>query len=89
MVDRGESRLLLVLPEQRDGQVGVTERFVGRKLDQFPVGALGLGLALVLELRVADTVQPHLLLGRLRGRRGWRERGEEKQGGECARHGLR
>ena len=86
-VDRGERRVLLVLPEQRDGQVGVTERLVGHEVDEFPVGALGLDLALVLELRVADAVEPHLLLGRLRGRRGRDQRGEDKQGGELAVHG--
>ena len=88
-VDGGERLVLPVLPQQRDGQVGVTQRLVGYEVDQFPVGALGLDLALVLELGVADAVQPHLLLGRLRGRRGRSERGEEKKGGEGSRHGLR
>ena len=87
--DGGKRLVLAVLPQQRDGQVGVAERLVRRQVDELPVRALGLDFPLVLELRVADAVQPHLLLGRLGRRRGWGERGDEEKGGKRSRHGFR
>ena len=64
-IDRGQRGFVLVLSKQRDGQIRVAERLVGRKLDQFPIGAFGIGRPLVFELRIAEIPQACHLFGRL------------------------